>query len=143
MLREVQYSSAYWRELGRRLKPDLDFDAIEANHARVEARLEAVIGRWCRDGEGATWESLAQAVCQCRSGGGKNVAEKISQKTRRCTLINFLPICSGVKKVLTFSAVSSPAAAGSISTANTSPPCEGMLTLSRQLIFYPFTDSSF
>ena len=92
VLREVQYSSAYWRELGRRLKPDLDLDAIEANHARVEARLEAVIGRWCRDGEGATWEGLAQVVCQCRSGGGKNVAEKIRQKTRRSTLINSLPI---------------------------------------------------
>lgn len=82
VLREVGFSAAYWRELGRRLKPDLDIDAIEANHPRVEDRLEAVVSAWLRgvDYHAGAWQGLANAVQQCRSGGGRNMAEKIRQK---------------------------------------------------------------
>ena len=80
-MRNVGFSAAYWRELGRRLKPNLDVDAIEVTHARPQRRLEDVVEKWMRDGDDPSWETLAQAVTHCREGGGKNVALKIRQET--------------------------------------------------------------
>ena len=86
VLRSVGFSAAYWRELGQRLKPDLDVDTIAADHPRsVEECLEAVVSSWLRDGNlggggggvGGAWEVLAAAVERCRRGGGRNVAAKI------------------------------------------------------------------
>ena len=56
-------------------------DAIEANHASVQRRLEDVVEKWLRDGDNPSWETLAEAVTLCREGGGKNVGLKIKQKT--------------------------------------------------------------
>ena len=81
VLKNVGFSTAYWRELGRRLKPDLDFDGIEANHRRGERCLEEVIMKWKRDGDDPSWQTLAEAVSLCREGGGKNVAFMIKQET--------------------------------------------------------------
>ena len=83
VLREAGFSSASWRPLGRKLLDSvrpLDLDAIEADHLSqgVERCLEKVISGWIRDGENS-WEKLVDAVRQC-SGGGKNIADKISQK---------------------------------------------------------------
>ena len=51
VLRSVGFSAAYWRELGQRLKPDIDFDAISADCShRAQDRLEAVVSSWLRDG---------------------------------------------------------------------------------------------
>ena len=88
VLRSVGFSAAYWRELGQRLKPDIDFDAISANCShRAQDRLEAVVSSWLRDGAlqgsdegGGAWEVLASAVERCRRGGGRNVAAMIRQK---------------------------------------------------------------
>ena len=85
VLRSVGFSAAYWRELGQRLKPDINFDA-NCSH-RAQDRLEAVVSSWLRDGaleesdEGSgAWEVLASAVERCRGGGGRNVAANIRQK---------------------------------------------------------------
>ena len=80
VLRAVEFSAAYWKALGGRLKPDLDLDAIEANYHKVEDRLEKVIDGWQRDGDNPSWETLAKAVSQCTDvGGGKNVGRHILQ----------------------------------------------------------------
>ena len=80
VLRGAGFSSAYWRPLGRRLRPDLDLDAIESNHQTVERRLEEVVNGWQRDGE-TSWEKLADAVSQCKDeGGGRNIAQKILER---------------------------------------------------------------
>ena len=80
VLVEVGFSIANWRELGRRLKPDLDLDGIEAQHARLERRLEEAIEVWHNDGDDPSWETLADAVSKCKKGGGKNMAAKIRRK---------------------------------------------------------------
>jgi hypothetical protein len=82
-LRSVGFSAAYWRELGQRLKPDFDLDAVSADNHCSQDRLEAVVSSWLRDGDlpgGGAWEVLASAVERCRGGGGRNVAAKIRQK---------------------------------------------------------------
>ena len=76
----VGFSATHWRELGGRLKPNLDMDAIKANHNTVEECLEDVVEKWLRDGDDPSWETLAEAVTLCRKGGGKNVALKIKQE---------------------------------------------------------------
>ena len=81
MLKSVGFSAAYWRELGRRLKPDLDLDAIEADHCRAVRCLEEVIAKWKRDGDDPSWKTLAKAVSLCKEGGGKNVAFMVKQET--------------------------------------------------------------
>ena len=53
-----------------RLKPDLDLDAIEADFPRVDRRLEEVVKGWQRDGDDPSWETLAEAVSQCKDGDG-------------------------------------------------------------------------
>lgn len=78
VLKKVKYSTAHWRELGGRLKPDLDLDAIEADYSG-KRRLEKVITRWLCDGEEPSWEKLADAVSKCEESGGKNVAQKIRE----------------------------------------------------------------
>ena len=80
VLREIGFSRAHWRELGGRLKPDLDLDGIEAQHSRLERRLEEAIERWYNDGDDPSWETLADAVSKCKEGGGKNMAAKIRKK---------------------------------------------------------------
>ena len=80
VLVEVGFSRANWRELGRRLNPDLDLDAIEAQHSRLERRLEEAIERWYNDGDDPSWETLADAVSKCKKGGGKNMEAKIRKK---------------------------------------------------------------
>ena len=86
LLRSVGFSAAHWRELGQRLKPDTDLEAIAADRRLAQECLEAVISSWLRDGEldtdrGGAWEVLASAVERCR-GGGRNVAAKIRQRAR-------------------------------------------------------------
>ena len=80
VLREVGFSGAHWRELGGRLKPDVDLDGIEAQHSRLERRLEEAIERWYNAGDDPSWETLADAVSKCKEGGGKNMAAKIQTK---------------------------------------------------------------
>ena len=80
VLREVGFSGAHWRELGGRLKPDVDLDGIEAQHSRLERRLEEAIERWYNAGDDPSWETLADAVSKCKEGGGKNMAAKIRRK---------------------------------------------------------------
>ena len=80
VLNDVGFSAAYWRELGGRLKPCLDMDAIEADHGNVKRRLEDVVEKWQRDGDSPSWETLAEAVALCKVGGGKNLAQKIRQR---------------------------------------------------------------
>ena len=75
----MQFSSSKWKPLGRRLKPDLDLDAIEANGATVQERLEKVIDMWQRDGDRPSWRTLAEAVSRCE-GGGKNVGRRILEQ---------------------------------------------------------------
>ena len=72
-----------------RLKPDLDLDAIEADFPRVDRRLEEVVKGWQRDGDDPSWETLAEAVSQCKDGdgGGKNVARNIRQSVGLDTII--------------------------------------------------------
>ena len=81
VLSNVGFSAAYWRELGGKLKPEMDVDAIEANYSDVERRLEEVVKKWQQDGDDPSWETLAKAVTGCKKGGGKNVALKIRQRT--------------------------------------------------------------
>jgi ankyrin repeat protein len=76
VLREVHFSSAHWKSLGRRLKPSLDLDAIQENNTSVEECLVKVIEQWKRDGDGPSWMTLAEAVSKC-NGGGRNVAGEI------------------------------------------------------------------
>ena len=80
VLVEVGFSRANWRELGRRLKPNLDLDGIEAQHARLDRCLEEAIEKWYNDGDDPSWETLADAVSKCKEGGGKNMAAKIRRK---------------------------------------------------------------
>ena len=80
VLREVGFSGTHWRELGGRLKPDLDLDAIEAQHSSLHRCLEELIGKWERDGDDPSWETLADAMSKCKEGGGKNMAAKIRTK---------------------------------------------------------------
>ena len=80
VLREVSFTSAGWRELGRRLKDDMDFDAIESNYSTCERRLEAVITDWSNNDDAAGWHTLSIAIAKCRRGGGKNVARKLCEK---------------------------------------------------------------
>ena len=81
VLRVAGFSPASWRPLGRQLLDSArhDLDAIEVDHLSqgVERCLEKVISGWIRDGENS-WEKLVDAVRQCL-GGGKNIADKISQ----------------------------------------------------------------
>ena len=82
VLRDAGFSSAFWKPLGRRLKPGLDLNAIEHNHPNdVKLCLEEVISSWQRDGD-VSWEKLAREVAECKDdeGGGKNVAQKIREK---------------------------------------------------------------
>ena len=79
VLQEVGFSSANWRWLGRRLKDDVDFDAIESDYSKSERRLEAVISIWTSDGDNPSWEALATALAKC-TGGGKVVAKKLREK---------------------------------------------------------------
>ena len=79
VLQKVQFSSAKWRPLGLRLKPDLDLDAIQANGSTVEERLEKVIDKWQRDGDRPSWSTLAEAVSRCE-GGGRNVGRRILEE---------------------------------------------------------------
>ena len=79
VLRTARFSSAKWRPLGLRLIPDPDLNAIQANNATVEERLEKVIDMWQRDGDKPSWETLAEAVSRC-DGGGKNVGRRIQQQ---------------------------------------------------------------
>lgn len=81
VLKKVGSSAAYWRELGRRLKPDLDLDSIEADHHRVDRCLEEVVAKWKRDGDNPSWKTLAEVVSLCKEGGGKNVAFMIRKET--------------------------------------------------------------
>ena len=77
VLRAVKFSAANWRPLGRLLVPDIDLDAIEANHATVERSLEEVVSGWQRNGVN-TWEKLIDTVSQLKDeGGGRNVAQNI------------------------------------------------------------------
>ena len=79
-LREVGFSFANWRELGQRLTPRSDFDAIEKDYPSDCHRcLERVIDEWKRNGDRPSWEILAEAVSQCR-GGGVNVANDLLVK---------------------------------------------------------------
>ena len=82
LLSGVGFSAANWRPLGRRLKPGLDLDAIEADHPHEVRRcLEEVISRWQKDGEDPSWKTLAEAVSLCiGDSGGKNVAKKMRQR---------------------------------------------------------------
>ena len=79
VLQKARFSSAKWRPLGLRLIPDLDLDAIQANNATVEERLEKVIDKWQRHGDKPSWETLAEAVSRC-DGGGKNVGRRILEQ---------------------------------------------------------------
>ena len=88
VLHAVRYSAAHWKELGRRLVQLLDTETIEANHRRVEDCLEETVRTWLKESAGACsgaelWQRLADAVQLCRNGGGRNVAERIRQKTLR------------------------------------------------------------
>ena len=87
VLHKVGYSAAHWRELGQRLKPNIDCDTIAADHRLAMERLEAVVSSWLRDGRvesevGGAWEVLASAVERCRGGGGRNVAGEIRRRIR-------------------------------------------------------------
>ena len=85
-LRDAGFSAADWKELGRRLKPPVPepaLRAIEANSSKVEHCLEKVIDHWQRNGEDPSWETLAQAVAQCREGGGQNVAANLLRTVGR------------------------------------------------------------
>ena len=77
-LRAVRFSSANWRELGQRLTPMTDFDAIEDTFPRAQRRLEEVVSEWRSKGE-VTWETLAEAVAQC-DGGGPNVGRDLLEE---------------------------------------------------------------
>ena len=93
MLRAVEFSAAYWKALGGRLKPDLDLDAIEANYHKVEDRLEKVIDGWQRDGDNPSWETLAKAVSQCTDVGGGKKCRKAYPTTcwaTRCIIVIYL-----------------------------------------------------
>lgn len=79
-LNEVGFSTANWRELGGRLMPHLDLDAIEDQYKKLERCLEEVIKRWKHDGATPSWQTLADAVSKCRVGGGRNMAAKILKK---------------------------------------------------------------
>ena len=79
VLRTLGFSSAYWRELGKKLKPNLDFDAVESHHKDPDRCMEKVIERWYNDGDNPSWESLAKAVSDCQ-GGGRNVADRIRKR---------------------------------------------------------------
>ena len=76
-VRGAGFSAAYWRELGMRLTPMPDLDAIAADHRRASVCLEKVIDHWMRNGENVSWETLADAVTRCRDGGGQNVGNKL------------------------------------------------------------------
>ena len=80
-LHDAGFSAADWKELGRRVKPPVpepDLKRFEANNStKVEGCLEKVIDHWKRNGEDPSWETLAQAVAQCREGGGQNVAANL------------------------------------------------------------------
>ena len=80
VLDEVGFSTSHWRELGRRLMPHLDLDAIEDQYTKLERRLEEVIKRWKHGGTDPSWQTLADAVSKCRVGGGPNMAAKILKK---------------------------------------------------------------
>ena len=76
-LRYVGFSSANWRELGQRLTPGSDFDAIEKDYPSDSHQcLERVIDEWKRNGDRPSWKTAAEAVSQCR-GGGVNVANDL------------------------------------------------------------------
>ena len=68
-LHRAGFSPAYWRELGRQLKPPPDLDVIKADYHNVEDRLEKVIVHWKNNGDSLYWETLARAVAQCQHGG--------------------------------------------------------------------------
>ena len=71
-LRAVCFSSANWRELGQRLTPTADLDAIEKDHQTSESRMGKVVDEWKRNGDQPSWKTLAEAVSLC-SGGGQHV----------------------------------------------------------------------
>lgn len=76
-LRSVGFSSTHWRELGQRITPTTDVDAIEDSHPKNPHRcLEEIIDEWKRKGQSPTWETLAGAVSQCK-GGGPNVGKEL------------------------------------------------------------------
>lgn len=76
----MRFSETGWRELGRRLKPNLDLNRIESEYTELSRRLEEVIESWIRDGDNPSWEALAKAVSCCKKAGGKNVASDIMKK---------------------------------------------------------------
>ena len=100
VLSSVGFSAAHWRELGRRLKPDLDVKAIEANHFKVDRCLEEVVDNWQRDGDDPSWEKLAEAVALCREGGGKNVAERIRREAGLGEAVVQCGCCSYVMEIM-------------------------------------------
>lgn len=77
-LHNVGFSAADWEDLGMRLRPIPDLRVIAANHPNnVEGCLRAVIDHWQRNGESVSWETLAEAVTQCRGSGGWNVGKQL------------------------------------------------------------------
>ena len=82
VLDDAGFSSAGWRELGRKLMPHADLDSIHANcsdKGGTRRCLEEVIGMWKRDGDNPSWKTLAEAVSKCKEKGGKNVAHKLRE----------------------------------------------------------------
>ena len=75
-LRAVRFSSANWRELGQRLTPTADLDAIEKDHQTSDSRMDKVVDEWKRNGNQPSWETLADAVSLC-SGGGQHVMTRL------------------------------------------------------------------
>ena len=78
-LRAVGFSSANWKELGQRLTPTADLDAIESDCQTVESRMGKVVDEWKRNGDQPSWKTLAEAVSLC-NGGGQNVKTNLLRK---------------------------------------------------------------
>ena len=82
-LKEVDYSSSNWKDLGLELGLyHTTLSTIESDYPKVEDRLTECIVKWLKrvdgvgDKGGANWTTLAKALEQC---GGKPTSEHISK----------------------------------------------------------------
>ena len=79
VLKKVEFTSAAWWELGLELKLGHERPITEADYSGSERRLVETIGKWLRSRVDPSWETLANAISRC-SSGGPEVAARIRRE---------------------------------------------------------------
>ena len=75
VLKKVGFTSAAWWELGLELKLGHERLNTEADYSGSERRLVETIEKCLRSRVDLSWETLANAISQCSSGGPKVAAD--------------------------------------------------------------------